>query len=321
MNVAGARVLITGGAGLVGSHLADLLVDRYVDEVVVLDDLSCGQRENLSYAQSRGRVTLVREDIRNIAAVRHAMRGIDLVFHQAAPRIAECVDQPRSALEVLINGTFNVLEAAVAAGVQKIVAASTAAVYGAADYVQIDELHPFHNLSLFGACMIANEQLLRVFWETHGLPYVALRYFDVYGPRMDVSSTHKGIIIWWLEQIASGQRPILVEDGSQSLEFVYVGDVARANLLAMESAVSDEVCNVATGRHSSLLEVAMLLLQLLNRHDLADMPQLDHRVNPVRRQQGDTRKAQDLLGFSTQIGLREGLQVLIDWWTGMRAVA
>lgn len=321
MDVAGARVLITGGAGLVGSHLADLLVERRVAEVVVLDDLSRGRPENLALARSRGHVTLVTEDIRNVAAVRTAMRGIDLVFHQAALRAAHCDEQPRAAVEILIDGTFNILDAAALAGVQKVVAASTAFVYGEADYVPMDERHPFNNRTLYGACKIASEQLLRVFQEMHGLPYVALRYFHVYGPRMDVYGSHTESVIQWLEQIAMGQRPVIFGDGGQSLDFVYVADVARANLLAMESAVSGEICNVATGHNTSLRELATLLLQLLGCNDLTSVHQGERRPDPVRRCQGDVRKAQELLGFGAQVGLREGLQALIDWWSGVRSVA
>lgn len=314
-------MLITGGAGLVGSHLADLLVDRHVAEVVVLDDLSRGRPENLAQAQSRGRVTLVTEDIRNAAAVRTAMRGIDLLFHQAALCVTQCAEQPRLAVEVLVNGTFNVLEAAAASGVQKIVAASTARVYGDPDYVPIDERHPFNNHTLYGACKIANEQLLHAFHELYGLPYVALRYFSVYGPRMDAFDGNAELMIRWLEQIAVGQRPLIFGDGAQSLDFVYVGDVARANLLAMQSPVSDEVCNVATGRQTSLLELATMLLQVLGRNDLIPAYQAERGPTPVRRRHGDVRKAQELLGFSAQVDLREGVQALIEWWTGAQAVA
>jgi UDP-glucose 4-epimerase len=321
MKVTGARVLITGGAGLVGSHLADLLVDRQVQEIVVLDNLSRGRPENLALARSRGKVTLLTEDIRDAAAVRAAMKGIDLVFHQGGLSNTQCAEQPRAAVEVLVSGTFNVLEAAVAAGVHKVVAASTAAVYGEPDYVPIDERHPFNNRTLHGACKIANEQLLRVFEDMYGLQYTALRYFNVYGPRMDVFGAYTEVMIRWLEQIIAGNRPLIFGDGSQSMDFVYVGDVARANLLAMESNVSNEICNVATGQQTSLLELATALLHVLGRGDLTPMHQAERKVNPVRRRQGDVRKAQDLLGFSAQVGLLEGLQALVDWWTSVRAVA
>lgn len=321
MKVAGARVLITGGAGLVGSHLAELLVERQVQEVVVLDNLSRGCPENLARAQSRGRVTLLTEDIRDAGAVRTAMKGIDLVFHQAAPRTVQCAEQPRTAVDVLVNGTFNVLEAAVAAGVQKIVAASAASVYGEPDYVPIDERHPFNNRTLYGACKITNEQLLHVFEDMYGLHYVALRYFNVYGPCMDVFGAYTEVMIRWLEQIEAGNRPLIFGDGSQSMDFVYVGDVARANLLAMESTVSGEICNVATGHQTSLLELASTLLEVMGRSDLTPVHQAERKVNPVRRRQGDVRKAQDLLGFRAQVGLLEGLQALVDWWTSARAVA
>lgn len=313
MDLAGTRVLITGGAGLVGSHIADMLVDEDVAEIVVLDNLTRGRRENLAQAMSSGRVTWLYEDIRDAAAVRRAMEGIDAVFHQAAIRITQCAEQPREAVDVLIGGTFNVLEAAVQAGVKKVVAASSASVYGEPSYVPIDEGHPFNNRTLYGAAKVADEQMLRAFNDMYGLPYVALRYFNIYGPRMDVFGVYTEVMIRWLDRIEAGEPPLIYGDGTQSMDFVYITDIAAANLAAMKSAVSDDVFNVASGTETSLNELASTLLELMGRPDLPPEHREERKVNPVRRRLASIEKARDVLGFTASVGLREGLQGLIDW--------
>lgn len=321
MNLAGARVLITGGAGLVGSHIADMLVDEDVAEIVVVDNLTRGRRENLARAMARGRVAWHEKDIRDAAAVRRAMDGIDAVFHQAAIRITQCAEQPREAVDVLIGGTFNVLEAAVQAGVKKVVAASSASVYGEPSYVPIDEGHPFNNRTLYGAAKVADEQMLRSFNDMYGLPYVALRYFNIYGPRMDVFGVYTEVMIRWLDRIEAGQPPLIYGDGAQSMDFVYITDIAAANIAAMKSAVSDDVFNVASGTETSLNELASILLDLMGRPDLAPEHRQERKVNPVRRRLASIEKARDELGFTASVGLREGLQGLIDWRKSMKVAA
>ena len=321
VELAGSRVLITGGAGLVGSHVAEALLDAAVGEIVVIDNLTRGRRENLAPAMGRGRVTLIQADVRDSAALRAAMSGIDYVFHQAAIRITRCAEQPREALDVLVTGTFNVLEAAVQAGVRKVVAASTASVYGEPSYVPIDEAHPFNNRTLYGAAKVADEQLLRAFNEMYGLPYVALRYFNIYGPRMDVFGVYTEVMIRWLDRIEAGEPPVIYGDGTQSMDFVYIGDIARANLLAMRSAASDEVYNVASGVETSLNELAALLLQLTGSSHLRPEHREERAVNPVRRRLGATAKAERELGFRAHVSLHEGLQRLIEWRHGLRQAA
>jgi UDP-glucose 4-epimerase len=321
VELTGARALITGGAGLVGSHIADLLVDEGVGEIVVIDNFTRGRRENLAQAMNRGRITLLDADIREPAAVRRAMGGVDIVFHQAAIRITQCAEQPREAVDVLIGGTFNVLEAAVQAGVKKVVAASSASVYGEPSYVPIDEGHPFNNRTLYGAAKIADEQILRSFNDMYGLPYVALRYFNIYGPRMDVYGVYTEVMIRWLDRIEAGEPPVIFGDGTQSMDFVYITDVARANVAAMKSAVSDDVFNVASGTETNLNELATLLLQLMGRPDLQPEHREERKVNPVRRRLASIEKARDVLGFTATVGLRDGLQGLIDWRSSVKEVA
>jgi len=310
----GSRCLITGGAGLVGSHIADLLVHEQVGEIVVLDNLVRGGRQNLEWAMAHGPVELVIGDIRDRAAVAAAMDGVDYVFHQAAIRITQCAEEPRLALEVMVDGTYNVLEAAQRAGVRKVVAASSASVYGMADRFPTDEAqHPYHNRTLYGASKVFNEGLLRSFNEMFGLDYVALRYFNVYGPRMDVHGVYTEVLIRWMERIAAGQAPLIFGDGSQTMDFVYIEDIARANLLAAKSDATDEVFNVASGTETSLRELAEALMRAMGAN-LGVEHAPERKVNPVPRRLASTAAAEERLGFRAQVGLDEGLRRLVDWW-------
>ena len=227
------RYLITGGAGLVGSHIADLLLEDDAASVVVIDDFSRGRRSNLDDAARSGRLEIADGDIRDRALLRRLTAGVDVVFHQAALRITRCAEDPRLAVDVLVNGTYEVLEAAVAAGVRKVVAASSASVYGMADeFPTAEQHHPYNAVTVYGAAKTFNEGLLRSFHSMYGLDYVALRYFNVYGPRMDVHGAYTEVLVRWIERIASGQPPVVFGDGSNTMDFVYVEDAARANLLA-----------------------------------------------------------------------------------------
>lgn len=315
----GEKVLVTGGAGLIGSTITDQLLDERVAEVVVLDDFSRGRIENLAAALPSGRVRVVEGDIRDPVAVRAAMRGVDVVFHQAAIRITRCAKEPRVAVEVLVDGTYNVVEAAADAGVRKVVAASSASVYGLADTFPTPETqHPYHNRTLYGAAKAFNEGLLRGMHDMRGLDYVALRYFNVYGPRMDVYGVYTEVLVRWMERIAEGQPPLILGDGAQTMDFVHVADVARANVLAARSDVSDVVCNVASGTETSLADLARTLLAVMGS-DLTPEFGPERAINAVRRRLADIRAAQDLLGFTARVGLAEGLEGLVAWWRAERA--
>lgn len=315
----GAKVLVTGGAGLVGSTITDQLLDEGVAEVVVLDDFSRGRIANLASALPSGRVRVVEGDIRDAAVVRAAMGGVDVVFHQAAIRITRCAEEPRVAVEVLVDGSYNVVEAAADAGVRKVVAASSASVYGLADTFPTPETqHPYHNRTLYGAAKAFNEGLLRSMHDMRGLDYVALRYFNVYGPRMDVHGVYTEVLVRWMERIAEGQPPLILGDGAQTMDFVHVDDVARANVLAARSDAADVVCNVASGTETSLADLARTLLAVMGS-DLALEFGPERAVNAVRRRLADTRAARDLLGFTARVGLAEGLEGLVAWWRAERA--
>jgi UDP-glucose 4-epimerase len=315
----GKRILITGGAGLIGSHIADRLAEEQPAEIVVLDNFVRGRRENLTAAMRSARITVVEGDIRDRDLLARFMKGIDILFHQAAIRITQCAVEPRLALEVLVDGTYNVLETAVQAGVSKVVAASSASVYGMAEgFPTSEKHHPYDNRTIYGASKTFNEGLLRSFNEMFGLNYVALRYFNVYGPRMDVHGAYTEVLIRWMERIASGQAPLIFGDGLQTMDFVHVDDIARANILAAKSDVSDEVFNVASGSETSLNGLAAMLLHIMGS-SLSPEYQAARAVNPVPRRLADTSKARQLLGFEAQIPLKDGLQSLVEWWQQERS--
>ncbi len=310
--------VVTGGAGLIGSTITDQLLSAAspfrAERVIVLDNLVRGRRENLASALDTGRVELVEGDIRDIPLVNDLLARADVVFHQAAIRITQCAEEPRLALEVLVDGTFNVLEAAARAGVRKVVAASSASVYGMAEEFPTDESHhPYNNRTFYGAAKCFNEGMLRSFHEMYGLDYVALRYFNVYGPRMDIHGVYTEVLIRWIERIANGQPPLVFGSGEQTMDFVYVDDVARANLLAAASDVTDEVFNIATGVETSLLELAEALLEVMGAN-LRPERREERKVNRVARRLADISKARRLLGFEPQVSLSEGLRRLVEWW-------
>ena len=315
------RVLVTGGAGLVGSHIADALVRAGASEIVVFDDFSRGRRENLREATASGRLRIIEGDVRDGGDVARAMEGVGIVFHQAAIRITQCAEDPRLAKEVLVDGTFNVLEAATRAGVRKVIAASSASVYGLADTFPTDEQHdPYANRTIYGAAKLFNEGLLRSFNEMYGLHYVALRYFNVYGPRMDLFGAYTEVLIRWVEAIAAGRPPRIFGDGADTMDFIHVEDIARANLLAASSPATDAVFNVGTGVETSLNQLAETLLSVMNSSVKPEHAP-PRKVNAVSRRLASVDAARDQLGFRAQISLEDGLRSLVAWWHEQRSAA
>ena len=310
----GCRALVTGGAGLIGSHIVDELLARGASEILILDNFVRGRRENLKSTLDRGPVSIITGDIRDRALLDRAMDGMDVVFHQAAIRITQCADEPRLALEVLVEGTFNVIQAAVNAGVKKVIAASSASVYGAADrFPTREDHHTYNNRTFYGAAKAFNEGVLRSFNEMHGLNYVALRYFNVYGPRMDVFGAYTEVFIRWMDAIAAGRRPVIFGDGSQTMDFVHVTDVARANVLAAAAAVSDVAINIGSGTETSLNELANILLTVMGSNMRPDRAAA-RKVNPVPRRLADIGDARRLIGYEPTMPLEDGLRQLAAWW-------
>ena len=301
--VSGKNYLVTGGSGFIGSHVVDRLVKGGAANVRVFDKVV--RRENLIDASGAGSVELVDGDVTDMDAVRRATDGVDGVFHMAVLPLGPTVEQPRLGLDVNVVGTFNVFEAAQQAGVGKVVFSSASSVYGDTDDT-MDESHPLGARTMYGASKIAGEYFLRSFNDQYGLPFVTLRYMNVYGPRQE-----GGLVMAVARRVLSGAAPSITGDGSQSFDFVHVADVADANVAAMTSAVSGEEFNVGSGTEASAREIAERLIEVIGA-DLEVTYQPDVRVL-MKRRVGSNQKARDLLGWEASIPLEEGLRDTVDW--------
>ena len=320
LQLAGSRVLVTGGAGFVGSHIVDQLVEAGAERVVVIDNLARGRTANLASALATGRVELVVGDIRDQNLLSGLVAGQDIVFHQAALRITHCAAEPRLALQVMVDATFDLLEACVKHGIRKVVTASSASIYGLARQFPTSECdHPYDNRTLYGAAKLFNEGLLRAFNDMHGLNYVALRYFNVYGPRMDLHGKYTEVLIRWMERLEIGEPAVIFGNGQQTMDFIDVRDVARANLLAARSTATDRAYNIGTGIETSLLDLARELGVVFGRPDLEPLFRPERAINPVPRRLADIRAAAEELDFTSRISLGTGLGDLVNWWRQERA--
>ena len=313
MKIMGNKFLITGGAGLMGSHIADRLLAGGASQIILLDNFVRGSMHNIDKQLKDPRVRLVRGDIRNLDLLMDLAHGVDGLFHMAAIRITACADNPREAMEVMLMGTHNVLQTVVEQKVGRLLYASSASIYGLADTFPTSEKHhPYNNRTYYGAAKIAGEGMVRSFAEMYGLQYAALRYFNVYGPRMDIDGKYTEVLVRWIDRIEAGQTPLIFGDGLQTMDMVNIDDVTDANILAMESDVTDEVFNVASGTETSLLELLRALLKVTGSAlEPEFMP--ERSVNPVPRRLADTSKAQKILGFKTKVGVEEGLKRFIAW--------
>jgi UDP-glucose 4-epimerase len=315
----GKRVLVTGGAGFVGSHIVDLLVEEDCREIVALDNMVRGRPGNLEEALARGPVSLVEGDICDCNLMASLIGAADIVFHQAALRITHCAAEPRLAMQVMVQSTFDLLELCVRHQIERVIAASSASVYGMAeDFPTTERHHPYNDRTLYGAAKAFNEGLLRTFNDMYGLRYVTFRYFNVYGPRMDIFGRYTEVLIRWMERLAAGQPPIIFGDGRQTMDFIHVRDVARANILGAKADVDDQVVNVASGVETSLLQLAQSLGRAMGRAEIVPDFAPERSVNPVPRRLAAIEKAENLLGFRAEIPLEAGLRELVDWWRAAR---
>jgi UDP-glucose 4-epimerase len=303
-----SRILVVGGAGFIGSHVVEALLREPVARVTVFDNFVRGRREHLP---DDPRLDVVAGSILDRDALARASAGADLVLHLAALWLGECLHDPRAALEVNVDGTFNVAEAAVAAGVRRLVYSSSASVYGDALAVPMDEDHPFNNRTMYGATKIAGEQVLRALNDTHGLDYVALRYFNAYGPRMDDKGVYVSVIAKALDRLDAGQPPVVFGDGSQAYDFIHVADIARANVLALQAEATDAAYNVATGVQTSIAALVGLLVELSGVPVAPEFQPAERSF--VTQRVGGTEAAARDLGFRAEIGLADGLRDLVAW--------
>lgn len=320
-DIRGSRILVIGGAGFIGSHIVDRLLLEDVAEIVVYDNFCRGSRDNLARALQDPRVRIFEAggDITQPDLLRAAADGCDYAFHLAALWLLQCHEYPRTAFKVNVEGTFNVLEACRDAGIKKLVYSSSASVYGDALETPMTEDHPFNNRTFYGATKIAGENMCRAFNERYGLDYVGLRYMNVYGPRQDYQGAYVSVIMKILDRIDAGLPPIVYGDGSQAYDFIYVEEVARANVLALLSDATDDNFNVGSGRSTSIKQLCELILEMTGSSQQILYEPAGQTF--VTRRVGSTDKAADQLGFHSEVELLDGLRRLIKWRTVDKALA
>ncbi|HEY4942132.1 MAG TPA: NAD-dependent epimerase/dehydratase family protein [Rhizomicrobium sp.] len=320
MDLNGRKLVLVGGAGLIGSHTVDRLLAEDVREVVIYDNFVRGRVENLQGALKDPRVRIfeVGGDIMQTDILEAAFEGADGVFQFAALWLLQCHEFPRSAFDVNVRGTFNVMEACVKKGVKRLVYSSSASVYGDAVSEPMDEDHPFNNKNFYGATKIAGEAMLRAFHHRYGLDYVGLRYMNVYGPRQDYHGAYIAVIMKMLDAIDRGESPTIMGDGSEAFDFVAVEDCALANACAMKASTADRFYNVGTGKRTSLKELAEILVHMTGSNQpIKYAPR--SQATLVRNRIGSPKRASEEIGFTAKIELDEGLKRLIGWRASHKA--
>jgi UDP-glucose 4-epimerase len=319
VSLAGRRVLVTGGAGFIGSRTVEELLQVGCGSIVVVDDMVRGRPENLTASLASGRVSVVRGDICDRALLSDLISGVDTVFHLAALRITQCAAEPRRAMDVMVNATYDLLELCVEAKIRKVVSASSASIYGMASRFPTHENHhPYGNRTLYGAAKSFGEGLLRSFNDMYGLDYVALRYFNAYGPRMDIHGRYTEVLIRWMERLEAGLPPIVFGEGGQTMDMVHVDDIARANVLAARAPISDVALNIGSGTETSLLQLAQLIAEAMGAQGPTPVHQPERDVNPVPRRLADIDVARELIGYAPTVSLDAGLRNLVAWWRSER---
>ncbi len=311
-----SRILITGGAGFVGSFVADYLLREDVREIIVLDNLVRGSKNNIKDIMQAKEVKFIKGDIRDFNLLDKITRDVDYCIHMAALRITQCNEEPDDAFQVMFNGTYNVAKACVKNKVKKVLLPSSASVYGQADSFPTKENHhPYNNVTFYGAAKMANELMMRSLYYLYSLNYIIFRCFNIYGPRMDTHGKYTEVLIRWYCAIKEGKRPLIYGDGKQTMDFIYVEDVARANILALKKDVTDKVFNIASGEETSLEELCRLLLEVMES-DLKpkhiSLPKERKNVE-VKRRLADISKTRKELGFEVKTPLKDGLKKLCTW--------
>ena len=309
-----STILVTGGAGFIGSYVVEQLIPLQPKKIIILDNFIRGTKENMKSFYANPIVEFHEGDIRDTIKLEHCIAGSDYIFHMAALRINACAASPRDGFEVMLKSTFEIAELAVKHKVKKVIYSSSASVYGLAQHFPTPETdNPYNNQTFYGAAKMWGEQLFRSYKFMYGLDYVALRYFNAYGPRMDTDGKYTEVMIRWLDCIRDSKNPLIYGDGSTTMDFVYVRDIAKANIAALQADVTDEAFNIGNCEETSLKGLLDVLLKV-NESTLTPEFRDESSVNPVGRRLADISKAKKLLGFTPTVSLEEGMKELTEWY-------
>lgn len=309
-----ATIFISGGAGFIGSYVTEELLNYNPSKIIILDNLIRGSHRNMENFSKNSKVEFIEGDIRNYDLLESIIKRCDFVFHMAALRINACAANPREGFDVMLKATFDIAELCAKYKVKKVVYSSSASVYGLAQNFPTPESdNPYNNQTFYGSAKSWGEQLFRSFKFMYNLDYVALRYFNAYGPRMDTDGKYTEVMIKWLDCIKENKNPLIYGDGSTTMDFVYVKDIAKANVAALLADTTDEAFNIGNQVETSLKELLQIMLKV-NNSNLQPSHMPENTVNPVSKRIADISKAKQLLGFSPQYNLEQGLKELSDWY-------
>ena len=312
--VQGSVILVTGGAGFIGSYVVEELLLLQPQKIRIIDNFIRGSKANMKSFINNPLVELIEGDIRDTPLLEKCITGADFVFHMAALRINACAADPKEGFEVMLRATFDVAMLCMKYKVKKVIYSSSASVYGLAQHFPTPETdNPYNNQTFYGAAKMWGEQLFRSFKFMYGLDYVALRYFNAYGPRMDTDGKYTEVMIKWLDCIRDSRNPVIYGDGSTTMDFVYVKDIARANIAALQSAVTDEAFNIGNCEETSLAGLLEVMLKV-NGSTLKTEYREENSVNPVQRRLADISKAKEMLGFTPTVSLEQGMKELSEWY-------
>lgn len=313
-DISNKTILITGGAGFVGSYIVEDLIKFNPKKIIIIDNMIRGSNVNMKNFINNPIVNFYEGDIRDQNLMEKLVKGCDYVYHLAALRINACASDPSAAFDVMLNASFNLAKLCVKYKIKKVIYSSTASVYGLAQNFPTPETdNPYNNQTFYGAAKIWGEQLFRSFKFMYDLDYVALRYFNVYGPRMDTDGKYTEVMIKWLDCIRDSKAPLIFGKGDTTMDFVHVKDISQANIAALLNDVTDESFNVGNSVETSLKELLELLLEV-NNSDLKPKYMDETSYNPVSKRIANINKAKTLLNYNPKYNLRDGLKELSDWY-------